>query len=304
MPVICVPTPEDAENLTGLDGVRVVVWDGTGDLPDGIDEVTFFVGPYMVERFSRERLAVMPQLRVIQLLSAGVDPWLPLVPEGVVLCNGRGVHGISTAELAVGGLLSLLRGLPDYRADQLAHRWSPTREGPDLDGRRVLLIGAGEIAQAVAAAVEVFGAETTLVARTARAGVHTMADLPGLLPEHDVVVLALPYTAETDHLVDAAFLAAMPDGAILVNVARGRIVDTDALLAELTRERLSAFLDVVDPEPLPEDHPLWDAPNVLLTPHVGGGTDGWRRRGARLIRAQVERFVAGQPLQNVVGSSY
>jgi phosphoglycerate dehydrogenase-like enzyme len=156
----------------------------------------------------------------------------------------------------------------------------------------------------VADAVRVFDAEVTLVARTGRGDVHPLADLPDLLPRHDVVVIAVPLTPETRGLVDAAFLAALPDGAVLVNVARGSIVDTDALLPELTAGRLHAFLDVTDPEPLPADHALWDAPNVLLTPHVGGGTKGWETRAFRLVREQLLRFHAGEELLNRVEHGY
>jgi phosphoglycerate dehydrogenase-like enzyme len=131
-----------------------------------------------------------------------------------------------------------------------------------------------------------------------------MSEVPELLPEHDVVVVAVPHTPQTHGQVDAQFLAAMPDGALLVNIARGGIVDTDALLAELRAGRLRAFLDVTDPEPLPADHPLWDAPNVMITPHVGGGTRGWQRRAYRLVREQILRWVAGEELTNQVRAGY
>jgi phosphoglycerate dehydrogenase-like enzyme len=307
MVAICVPEPDDAAALGEIAGharLTILVWDGSGPAPDGIGEVEFLVGPYMGGAFGPENLALMPRLRVIQLFSAGVEPWLPLVPDGVVLCNGRGVHGGSTAELGLAGLLALLHRLPDYLSDQHHARWDPQRGGPDLDDRRVLLLGAGDIAQRVATAVEVFGARTHFVARTEREGVSALAEVAGLLGDQDVVVVALPLTAATEGLVDAQFLAALPDGAVLVNVSRGRIVDTDALLAELTRGRLSAFLDVVEPEPLPADHPLWRAPNLLLTPHVGGGSSGWRRRAERLLQAQVTRFLADEPLANVVHDGY
>ena len=237
---------------------------------------------------ARDVFEALPDLEVIQLTSAGVEPWLPVVPAGVRLCNGRGIHGGSTAELAFAGLLAVLRDLPAYRAGQQRHAWDRWQT-ESLDGLRVMVIGAGDIGDRIAAAARVFDAETTMVARTARDGVRAMGEVPALLPEHDVVALALPLTDESRGLVDRAFLAAMPDGAVLVNIARGAIVDTDALLAELTSGRLRAFLDVTDPEPLPAGHPLWDAPNVLLTPHVGGGTKGWERRAYRLVRRQVEQ---------------
>jgi phosphoglycerate dehydrogenase-like enzyme len=301
--VICLPNDDIANEIDLPPDVRALVWSGEGDPPDGIEDTEFLVGDYMGGTPAQRALAQMPRLQVIQLLSAGVEPWLRLVPDGVTLCNGRGVHGGSTAELATAGLLSLLRELPHFHDEQRAARWSPS-QSEDLDGKRVLILGAGDIGQRVARAVGVFDATCTFVARTARDGVHAIGELPDLLPETDIVLVALPHTDETHHLVDAPFLSALPDGAILVNVSRGAIVDTDALLGELQARRLSAFLDVVDPEPLPADHPLWQAPNVLITPHVGGGTSGWRRRGYRLVSEQLRRFVAGEQLVNVVGDSY
>jgi phosphoglycerate dehydrogenase-like enzyme len=300
---ICLPDQTARETVGELPAdIEVVVWDGTGPAPDGAERVEFFVGPYMGSAVAGA-LSGMPKLRVVQLLSAGVEPWLGLVPDGVLLCNGRGVHGASTAELAVAGIATVLRELPRLYAAQHDHRWEPViTDG--LAGKRVLVLGAGDIGRRIATAVTAFGAEVTLVARRSRAGVRVLADLPQLLPNHDVVAVALPHTPETHHLVDAALLAALPDGALLANVARGGIVDTDALLAELQDRRLHAFLDVTDPEPLPEDHPLWDAPNLVLTPHVGGGTRRWEARGYGLVREQVLRFHRGEPLANVVSNGY
>ncbi len=304
MTIICLPTPDAVDLMRPLpDGVTAVVWDGSGPRPDRLAEVEFLVGRYSSAPMMPQALAELPRLRVIQLLSAGVEPWLPLVPPGVTLCNGRGVHGASTAELAVAGMSSVLRELPRFHAAQAAHEWA---DGPTdgLDGKRVLVLGAGDIGRRIATAVTAFGATATLVARTARDDVRALADLPGLLPEAEVLAIALPHTPDTHHLVDAALLAALPDGALVVNVARGGLVDTDALLAELQARRLHAFLDVTDPEPLPADHPLWDAPNLLLTPHVGGGTTGWAARAYALVRGQVQRFRDGAPLENVVTHDY
>ncbi|WP_304049652.1 2-hydroxyacid dehydrogenase [Jatrophihabitans endophyticus] len=304
MITISVPTSDDLEHLgEAPDGVEVLVWNGHGERPDGADRIALFVGQYNAAPPDRAVLEALPQLRIVQLTSAGVEPWLPVVPQGVALCNGRGIHGGSTAELGFAGLLAVLRDLPAYRENQSAHVWERWQTG-SLDGRRVLVIGAGDIGDRLAAASRVFGAETTTVARRARDGVRTMDELPALLPEHDVVALALPLTDDTRGLVDARFLAAMPDGAVLVNVARGAVVDTDALLAELDSGRLCAFLDVTDPEPLPADHPLWDAPNLVLTPHVGGGTQGWERRAYRLVREQAERLRDGREPLNPVTDGY
>jgi phosphoglycerate dehydrogenase-like enzyme len=301
---ICVPDDEAVKLLGELPAaIHTVVWDGSGPPPAASEDVSFLVARYDLNAMTADALAQLPALRVIQLLSAGVEAWLDRVPDGVVLCNARGVHGGSTAELAVAGILSVLRRLPYFVQTQASHEWART-DTDGLDGKRVLILGAGDIGRRVAAAVEVFDAHVTFVARHVREGVHGLAELPGLLPQHDIVVVATPHTPETHHLVDAAFLAAMPDGALLVNVARGPIVDTDALLAELTAQRLHAFLDVTDPEPPPAEHPLWDAPNLVLTPHVGGGTYGWERRAYRMAREQVIRFHNGEPLQNVVHDGY
>jgi phosphoglycerate dehydrogenase-like enzyme len=200
-------------------------------------------------------------------------------------------------------MLAILRRLPDFLEQQRAGVWEP-HQAVGLTGRRLLVLGAGDIGRRIGAAARAFDAEVTFVARTAREDVRALADLPALLPEHDVVAIAVPHTPATDRLVDAAFLAAMPDGAVLVNIARGTIVDTGALLAELNARRLHAFLDVIDPEPLPPGHPLWQAPNLLLTPHVGGGTDGWERRAYQLVREQVLRFHAGEELRNRVEHGY
>ena len=296
---MCVPSEESAGLLPALPpDTEVVVWDGVDEPPPGVE---FLVARYPAPVIPD--LTRLPDLKVVQLLSAGVEGWPERMPPGVILCNGRGVHGASTAELAVAGLLAVLRELPHYLREQEARRWDP-QAGESLSDKHVLVLGAGDIAGYVVAAVEVFGARTTTIAHHSRAGVRVLADLPELLPSADVVVIALPDTPSTRGIVDAAFLAALPDNAVVVNIARGRLLDTDALVAELNAGRLRAFLDVVEPEPLPEDHPLWTAPNVVLTPHVGGGTEGWQRRGYQLVADQVVRFAAGEKLINVVTDGY
>ena len=303
MKTICLPDDQAKQLVGPTPDVDVVVWDGTGEPPAGIDQVEFLVGGYGGATMSPEAIARMPRLSVIQLLSAGVESWLPVVPPGVVLCNGRGIHGGPTAELAIAGLLAVLRELPRFVEQQRDRVWRATGVH-SLDGMRVLVLGAGDIGERVASVVRLLDAEATLVARHQRPGVEPIAALPELLAQHDVVVVALPLTAETEGLVDAAFLAAMRDGAVLVNIARGKIVRTTALVAELQAQRLRAFLDVTEPEPLPVDHPLWTVPGVLITPHVGGGTPGWANRAYRLVREQLSRFVAGEPLRNVVSDGY
>ncbi len=300
---VCVPEEVDRAELTVPAGVEVLVWSGQSAAPEGIERTEFLIAPYMGVRLEPAELAMMPKLKVIQLLSAGVEPWLPLVPPGVQLCNGRGVHGGSTAELAVAGLLGLLRGLPTYLRQQAASQWS-AHGADDLDGAQVLLLGAGDINRRVAQALGALGAQCVFVARRAHEGTHAVEELPGLLPGARAVVIALPHTAQTHHLVDATFLAALPDHAVVVNIARGQIIDTDALVAELGLGRISAFLDVTDPEPLPPEHPLWQMPNVVITPHVGGGTSGWRRRAMALAADQVSRFLGGEELANRITGDY
>jgi phosphoglycerate dehydrogenase-like enzyme len=245
----------------------------------------------------------MPELRVIQAQTAGVDVLLQVVPDGVELCDARGVHGSSTAEWALTALLSVFREFPRFERARQQRRWDQSVTD-ELAGKRVLIVGAGDVGQQLARRITACDASSVFVARTARDGVHSVAELPELLPHADAVVLIVPKTAETVGMVDAQFLAAMGDGAVLVNAARGPVVDTGALLAELTSGRLRAAVDVVDPEPLPSDHPLWTAPNLLLTPHVAGSVLGFGDRFAALLVGQLHRYLHGQPLQNTVTGDY
>ena len=247
-----------------------------------------------------ETVDELPHLRLVQLLTAGAERFIGRLPDGVVLCNARGAHTPSTAEWVMAAVLAAQRGIPFFTREQDAERWSFSTQHT-LFGARVLVVGAGDIGRAVQRMLDGFGTEVVMVARLPRDGVHGTAELPRLLPDADVVVLVLPVTPETTGMVDAAFLAAMKDDALLVNAARGVVVDTDALLAELTRGRLRAALDVTDPEPLPQGHPLWSASGLLLTPHVGGEIPGTVQRGAASVVAQLERVLAGEPLQDVVG---
>ncbi len=273
------------------------------DVPDDISEVQFYVPAYQLQAEQGEVLARMPRLRVVQTLTAGVEHIRDQVPDGVLLCNGRGIHNASTAELALTLTLASLRGLPGFVDDQHAHRWSQGfRES--LADKTVLIVGYGDIGRDTERRLLPFEVEVLRVARTARDGVHAWSDLPDLLPRADVVILIVPGTSETRGLVDAAFLGRMKDGALLVNVARGPVVVTDDLVDALGTGRVRAALDVTDPEPLPPDHPLWSAPNVLITPHVGGATPAMWPRAYRLVREQLERFARAEDLVNVMTGEY
>ena len=271
------------------------------DLRDGLPTGEAAQAQVLVPRgpLPDDLLDALPRLRLVQLRSAGAEAFAGKLPARVTLCNARGAHTPATAEWAVTATLAAQRGIPHHVREADAGRWSPGTFA-SLVGARVLVVGAGDIGRTIGAMMAGFDVELTYVARTARAGVHGFEELPGLLPDADVVVLIVPVTPQTTGMVDAAFLAAMKDGALLVNAARGVVVDTDALLAELTAGRLRAALDVTDPEPLPEGHPLWSAPGLLLTPHVGGAVPGTEARATAAVTDQLERVLAGQPLQNVV----
>jgi len=239
----------------------------------------------------------------VQTLTAGVDHIRSVLPEGVVLCNGRGIHDTSTAELALTLILASLRGIPEFVRAQDTGRWRPERRAALAD-KRVLIVGYGQIGAAIEARVLPFEAEVVRVARRARPGVHPIEELPSLVPDADVVVLIVPSTEATRHLVDAAFLDRMRTGALLVNVARGSVVDHDALATALHQGRVRAALDVTDPEPLPDGHPLWSAPHLLITPHVGGASSAMWPRAYRVVREQLERYAAGDELANQVTGEY
>lgn len=273
-------------------------------VPDRLDEVEFYVLPYLsAAKKSMELVPQLPALQVIQTQTAGVDDVAALVPEGVTLCNAAGVHDASTAELAIALTLASGRHLDDFARNQTRGSWKPVF-GTALADRHVLIVGYGRIGEAIERRLAGFEVgSVTRVARRARIGrvpVHAVDELPELLPQADVVIVIAPLTAATEGMFDADLLARMPDGALLVNVARGKLVDTEALVAETSTGRIRAALDVTDPEPLPTDHPLWSAPGVLISPHVGGASSAFHPRRDQLIADQLRRYVAGVDLENVV----
>lgn len=285
------------------DNVEVEVFDPREGFPSDPATVDFWVPTYMGKESATRPLAAMTRLKVVQLLSAGAEVWIPVVGDHVTLCDGKGAHTGSTAEWAVGAMLASLRRFPALIRAQADRRWAP-ESGETLAGKRVLIVGAGDIGNAIASRVAAFDAEPVLVARRAREGVHDVSALETLLPQADVVVIMTPLTEATTGMVDAKFLSRMTDGALLVNASRGRVVDTEALVAEAATGRLNAALDVTDPEPLPTDHPLWSMPNVLITPHVGGNIKGALVNMYRVAGDQLRRFAAGEPLHNVVSDGY
>ncbi|MFI7352521.1 2-hydroxyacid dehydrogenase [Streptomyces avidinii] len=306
-PDVWLPFP--AEEIEGLpDCFRYRLWDGEDAFPADPADCVFYVTPYMKSPEVTVRpLAAMPAVRVVQTLTAGIDHVLGGLGDlrpGVRLCNAAGVHSASTAELALALTLASLRGIPGMVRGQDREEW---RSGfyDALADKSVLIIGYGSIGSAIEDRLVAFECgPVARVARTARTGargpVHALADLPGLLPSADVVILVTPLTEATRGLVGADFLGRMKDGALLVNVSRGPVVDTKSLLAEVESGRLRAALDVTDPEPLPAGHPLWHAPNVLITPHVGGSSSAFEPRAKRLLARQLTRFAAGEPVEHTV----
>ncbi|MFF3540505.1 2-hydroxyacid dehydrogenase [Streptomyces platensis] len=307
---VWLPIPPD--EIEGLpDGLHYVHWDAGPEYPADPARCAFYAVPYMkdVETLLRP-LPRMSRVRVVQALTAGTEnllPGLSDMPSGAQLCNARGLHDASTAELALTLTLAALRGIPGFVRAQDAGEWRPDFR-PALADKSVLIVGYGSIGSAIEDRLTPFEcARVVRIARTARdtvrGPVHPLSDLSAHLPAADVVVLATPLTDTTRGLVGSRFLAQMKDGALLVNVARGGVVDTKALLAELESGRLYAALDVTDPEPLPTGHPLWHAPGVLVTPHVGGPSSAFLPRAKRLIRDQLTLFAAGEPLRNVVATA-
>jgi phosphoglycerate dehydrogenase-like enzyme len=291
-------------------------------LPDDLDRETE-IDVWLPDPYPAKALRIWPYLRGVRLvlaLMAGTE-WIPaLVGPHVTICNGRGAHGVSTAEWTIGAIFAVLKNIPFFLEVQREGVWKRRFEAParyaqisgdarplyppvmleELTGKRVLLVGHGSIGQEIERMLTPFRVELTRVARTAREGVRAVSELDSLLPQAEIVILILPSTDESLHLIDSRRLALMRQGALLVNAARGPVVDTDALVEALESGRLRAALDVTDPEPLPEDHPLWRCPNLLITPHVAGSSPQFGPRAVKVAMDELRRYMNGEPLRNVV----
>ncbi|MDP9038134.1 MAG: 2-hydroxyacid dehydrogenase [Acidobacteriota bacterium] len=295
--------------------------------PAAAIDVDLWILPF-ARKEAEQTFARLRGVRVVQSLMAGVDWITPWLPKHITLCDGRGIHDISASEWVVGVILASMKRLPHYRDLQAQQQWRgfarpdeslDTEPGAarglyrvlaeDIAGKHILIVGYGSIGQAIEARLAPFGVTLTRIARGSRAQdaagpqVHAIGELPALLPLADVVVLIVPLTEQTRGLIGERELALMKRGALLVNAARGPVVDTAALIEALGNNRLRAALDVTDPEPLPAGHPLWSAPNCLITPHIGGSTPEFIRRAFRFAAAQVERLARGEPLHNIVGEA-
>ena len=285
--------------------------------------VDFWIPPL----YPRAAARVFPHLqgvKVAQSLLAGVDWLLKIVPAEITVCDAQGVHNVATAEWVVTAILASLKYFPFYAGLQAAGNWKRRREadahyrslfgiqkpfqppvlGEELAGKTILIVGYGSIGRSIEDRLTPFGVKFLRVARGRRDGVEPISELKNLLPLADVVVLIVPLTAETTGMIAAEELALMKPGALLVNAARGPVVVAGDLLAALHSGRIRAAVDVTDPEPLPESDPLWKAPNLLLTPHVGGSSPLFLPRSLAFAAQQAERFASGEPLLNVVTGEY
>lgn len=292
--VVAVPNEAIRGRVGSLPGAEVVVWD-IGEAPYS-GHIDLLLARYFLPP---EALATLSDVSVVQSQSLGYDNVAAYLPAGVTFCNAVGLHEASTAELALGLTLAAQRGFAEFRDAQVRGEWAHTRQ-PGLQGLRVVLIGVGGVGAAIASRLAPFDVSITLVARTARDDVHAMDELPAILPNADVVILAVPLTDDTKGLVSRDVLGHLQPGALVVNVSRGGVVDTDALVEAVRERGIRAALDVTDPEPLPEGHPLWSLPGVIITPHVGGDTGAMDRHVDALLRRQVDRLSQGLPPEHIV----
>lgn len=299
--VVSVPTAGLGRDLEPvLEGVEVIVWEMDAPAPRG--RIDLVVLPYMSGTSGFTFLAGV-ETQLVQGESIGYEGIAAKLPPGVVFANAATVHEASTAELAVGLTLALQRHLDDFARDTAAGRWAP-QYAQSLADRRVLLVGYGGVGKAVARLLAPFEVDLVPVASHARiedgVAVHGIDELPGLLPSAEIVILTLPGGDATRHIIGESELAALPDGALVVNVGRGPLIDTDALVRHTGSGRLRAALDVTDPEPLPAGHPLWSSPGVLISPHVGGDSSAMHPRIAALVRRQIAHLLAGEEPENIV----
>ncbi len=266
---------------------------------DDLSKITFYVPTYAGHRPALLHSLKMPHLQILQMLNAGYDDALEFVRPGMTLCNARGVHNPATAELALGLAIASRRGFVETSAAQASGEWQHHRYST-LSGSRAAIVGYGSIAHTLETYLAPLDVEVVSFSRSGKLGSHPVADFDAHLPSFDVIFLLMPLNSESLHFFNAQRFSAMKDGALLLNIARGAVVDTSALVEALATGRIHAAIDVVDPEPLPAGHPLWKSPHLMITPHIGGQADLSESRGKEMVENQLIRLSVGQPLENVI----
>ncbi len=313
-PLIAVLTAPGEPPLPGLESIedmaRILHIDSRQALADALEEADILVVTDFRSDILRHSWPQQHHLRWVHATSAGVDAlqFDALIEDasaGLVITNARGVFDRGIAEYVLGAVLLFAKDTLGNLHHQREHRWVH-RETALIHGQRALVVGAGSIGHEVAGLLTAAGLQVEGVARSARTeppfrAVHADADLPELLPRFDHVVITAPLTARTHHLFDAAMFARMRPGACLINVGRGPIVDTAALVDALRQGILGgAALDVFEEEPLPTDHPLWDMPGVMLSAHMAGDFKGWRRALGEQFAENFQRWQRGEALHQRV----
>jgi len=286
-------------DLTIPAGMTHLETDGFVPAASQLDEIEFYVPSYMGGLKTIDIIPTMKNVKVVHYNQAGYEDILPHIPQGVTLCNGTGVHDVSTSELAIGLTIASRRGFAEFMDNQKQGVWKRTRK-PALADSHVGIVGYGHIGKRIASLLEMFETHVTAFTRSGSDGSIKIAEFDEYLPTLDVIVLILPLTAESKNFMNANRIKKMKDGATLINVARGAIVDTDALVAELHTGRITAGLDVTDPEPLPAGHPLWSAPNLIISPHVGGDSGAFVPRARKMVQEQLARIAKNEPLINQI----
>jgi len=286
-------------DLTIPAGMTHLETDGFVPAASQLDEIEFYVPSYMGGLKTIDIIPTMKNVKVVHYNQAGYEDILPHIPQGVTLCNGTGVHDVSTSELAIGLTIASRRGFAEFMDNQKQGVWKRTRK-PALADSHVGIVGYGHIGKRIASLLEMFETHVTAFTRSGSDGSIKIAEFDEYLPTLDVIILILPLTAESKNFMNANRIKKMKDGATLINVARGAIVDTDALVAELHTGRITAGLDVTDPEPLPAGHPLWSAPNLIISPHVGGDSGAFVPRARKMVQEQLARLAKNEPLVNQI----
>jgi len=280
-------------------GMNHLPTDGFIPAQSQLEDIEFYAPSYMVGIKTFEVIAKMKNLKTVHYSQAGYEDILPHIPSHVILCNASGLHDVSTSELAVGLTIASRRGFAEFMDNQKNGIWQRRRK-PALADSHVGIIGYGNIGKRIASLLEMFETKVTAFSRSGADGAVKISEFDNYLPDLDVIILILPLTNESKNFINADRIKKMKDGATLINLARGAIVDTDALVAELNTGRITAGLDVTDPEPLPKGHPLWSAPNLIITPHVGGDSAAFDPRARKMVQEQLKRLAEKKPLLNQI----